>query len=241
MLRAWTFADFILVWLGGFLGTGFFFALGSLQSNEDLTFVLALAGQYIGNLGVLWLISRRKENRDLGFSIEGGDVFYIGLGLGLQFVMALLMLPVSQWLFPDGPPSQDVADMLADRDTSTMLQMSLILAAVLLAPVTEELLFRGVLLRSFSGRSHQFVILATALIFAAVHLLEFVGQDQLIRSAAVILPPIFILGLILARITLRTGRLGPAIFIHSGWNLLAALVLLIPQDLLDRVVEAAGG
>jgi membrane protease YdiL (CAAX protease family) len=30
---------------------------------------------------------------------------------------------------------------------------------------------------------------------------------------------------------LRSGRLGPAIFLHSGFNLLAAIVLLLPADL----------
>jgi hypothetical protein len=29
--------------------------------------------------------------------------------------------------------------------------------------------------------------------------------------------------------------LGPAIFVHSGWNLLAALVFLLPEDLIDQV------
>jgi membrane protease YdiL (CAAX protease family) len=32
---------------------------------------------------------------------------------------------------------------------------------------------------------------------------------------------------------LRSGRLGPAIFLHSGFNLLAAIVLLLPADLAD--------
>jgi hypothetical protein len=34
---------------------------------------------------------------------------------------------------------------------------------------------------------------------------------------------------------LRSNRLGPAIFIHSGFNLLAAIVLLLPPELLESV------
>ncbi|MEA1902861.1 MAG: type II CAAX endopeptidase family protein [Actinomycetota bacterium] len=232
MVKAWTFVDFILIWLGGFVGTGVFFAIGLLFESNDIAFVLALAGQYIGNLGVLWLIKRRKEDGDLGFSIEAGDIFYIGIGLALQFVMALAFLPLTQWLFPDGQPPQDVAEILADADASMLIRLSLILAAVVLAPVTEEIVFRGVLLRTFEHRSKTFVMVATAAIFSAVHILG-LDTDRLLASAVVVLPPIFILGLILAWVTLRTKRLGPAIFLHSGWNLLAAFVLLLPPEILE--------
>jgi membrane protease YdiL (CAAX protease family) len=35
----------------------------------------------------------------------------------------------------------------------------------------------------------------------------------------------------------RKGRLGPAIFIHSGFNLLALLILLMPPDLVERLAD----
>jgi len=46
---------------------------------------------------------------------------------------------------------------------------------------------------------------------------------------------LFILGVILAWLTHRSGRLGPAILLHSGWNLLAAVVLLLPSEVLEQV------
>lgn len=77
-------------------------------------------------------------------------------------------------------------------------------------------------------------MVVSAAIFAAVHLTG-LDASQLLRSAAVFLPPLFLLGLILAWLTQRHGRLGPAIFLHSGWNLLSAFVLLLPTEILDRV------
>jgi membrane protease YdiL (CAAX protease family) len=71
-------------------------------------------------------------------------------------------------------------------------------------------------------------------VFALVHLTG-LDTDTMLRSAAVVLSPFFILGLVLAWLTQRHGRLGPAIFLHSGWNLLAAFVLLLPADLLEQV------
>jgi membrane protease YdiL (CAAX protease family) len=127
-----------------------------------------------------------------------------------------------------------VADLIANTGSSMMVKMTLVLAAVVLAPVTEELVFRGVLLRSFADRRKWVAISASAAIFSLVHVLG-LNVDRIGASALVVLPPIFILGLILGWVTLRTGRLGPAIFIHSGWNLLAAFVLLLPPELLETV------
>jgi membrane protease YdiL (CAAX protease family) len=135
-------------------------------------------------------------------------------------------------LFPDGAPPQQVVEALGDLESSTLLRLTLVLAAVLLAPATEELLYRGVLVRVIEGRSRRFVMVVTAAVFAVVHVVG-LDPERPLASAAVVLPPIFLLGLLLGWVTLRYQRLGPAIFIHSGWNLLAVLVLLLPQELLD--------
>jgi membrane protease YdiL (CAAX protease family) len=106
-----------------------------------------------------------------------------------------------------------------------------VVIAVVIAPVTEELIFRGVLLKSMGDRSRRSIIVVTALVFAAFHV---IGLDpaNLLEASAVVLPQLFIVGAALAWVTLRTGRLGPAIFLHSGFNLLAALVLLVPPEYL---------
>jgi len=231
--RSWSVVDFILIWLGGLLGTGVFIAAGAALGDEDLVLVLGLAGQYVGSLGAYALLARGKDGPDLGFSIQPGDVVYIGVGLVLQIAMALLLLPLSNLLFPDGQPPQEVADLIAGAD-SVLLQVGLVLAAVVLAPVTEELMFRGVLLRALERHGKRLALVVSALVFSAVHALG-LDVDRLWQSAAVVLPPIFVLGLILGWLTQRSGRLGPAIFLHSGWNLLAAFVLLLPSDLLEQV------
>ena len=231
MRRPWSVVDFVLIWLGGLVGTGLFYAIGTYLGDQDMLVVLSLAGQYIGSLGVFWLLSRNRS-RPVGFSIEPTDIFYVGIGLLLQIVLAAAFFPLSRLLFPDGAPPQQVVEALGDIETSTLLRLTLVLAAVLLAPVTEELMYRGVLLRAIEERSRRFVMVVTALVFSLVHV---VGLDleRPLASAAVVLPPIFLLGLVLAWVTLRHQRLGPAIFIHSGWNLLAVIILLLPQEVLE--------
>lgn len=231
--RSWSVYDFLLIWLGGLLGTTAFFALGTALLDEDWTIVVSLAGQYVGSLGVFWVLTRYKSAKEVGLTIEGGDFVYIGLGLILQVGLALLMWPLSNLLFPEGRPPQEVAEVIATADTPA-LQVALVAAAVVLGPVTEELMYRGVLLKALSARGTVFAMVVSSAVFALVHLTG-LDTETLLRSAAIVLPPLFILGLTLAWLTQRNGRLGPAIFLHSGWNLLSAFVLLLPTDLLEQV------
>lgn len=78
------------------------------------------------------------------------------------------------------------------------------------------------------------IMVITALVFTLFHLLG-LDPSRMLSAAAVVLPQLFIIGLVLAWVTLRTKRLGPAIFIHSGFNLLAAVVLLLPPELLESI------
>jgi uncharacterized protein len=231
--RSWSVLDFVLIWLGGLLGTAAFFAIALAVGNPDWTIVLSMAGQYIGSLGVFGILTRTKDATEIGLTIQRGDFFYVALGLVLQVAIGLLFFPIGELLFPDGPPRQEVAEIIAGADT-TFLQVSLVAAAVVLGPVTEELMYRGVLLRALESRGKMFAVVVSSVVFAAVHLTG-LDPDQFWVSAAVFLPPLFVLGVVLAVITQRTGRLGPAIFLHSGWNLLTAFVLLLPTELLEQV------
>jgi len=232
--RPWTIVDFALVWVGGFAGTWLFYGVGTMIGLDEGLIVLGLGGRYLGNLGVLWMLARRRADSTLGLSIEPKDIRYVGLGILIQIASAILIEPLARILFPDGPPPQQIAEIISDPGASVMLKLSLFSAAVLLAPVTEELMFRGVLLRAMEHRGRRIAMVITALVFALVHLLG-VDPDRFLASAAVVAPPIFLLGLMLAWLTIREGRLGPAIFLHSGWNLLAALVFLLPGELLESV------
>jgi uncharacterized protein len=231
--RSWSVLDFILIWLGGLVGAGIFIAAGVVVVDENWTIVLSVAGQYVGNLGVFWILSRYKPVSQIGLAIVPRDLLYIAAGLGLQIALAIVFLPLSELLFPDGRPQQEVADMIANADTM-VLRVALVAAAVVLGPITEELMYRGILLKALERWGKVLALLVSSLVFAAAHLTG-LDPDDLWRSAAVFMPPLLILGLVLARLTQKTGRLGPAIFLHSGWNLLSAFVLLLPVDVLEQV------
>jgi uncharacterized protein len=87
-----------------------------------------------------------------------------------------------------------------------------ILRVVILAPVVEELIFRGVIFSGFQRIYPAFwAIFFSALLFALFHL----NPWQL--------GPTFLLGLILGFVRLRTGSLLAAIFTHALHNLMIFL------------------
>ena len=231
VIRTWTLVDFVLVILGGFLGASVFAAIGIAADNDEVFVVLALIGQYIGHLFVLWLVNRSKPRDSLGFEVRGRDSGYIFAGLGLQLGLSILFRPLVWLLFPEGGPAQEIGDVMADLE-SDGTRLTSLMVSVVLVPITEELTFRGVLIKALGDRSKRVLIVASALVFSLFHVLG-LTTGNLLAAAAIVLPQLFIVGLVLAWVTLRSGRLGPAIFLHSGWNLLAALVLLLPPELLN--------
>jgi membrane protease YdiL (CAAX protease family) len=231
VIRTWTLVDFVLVILGGFLGASVFAAIGIAADNDEVFVVLALIGQYIGHLFVLWLVNRSKPRDSLGFEVRGRDSGYIFAGLGLQLGLSILFRPLVWLLFPEGGPAQEIGDVMADLE-SDGTRLTSLMVSVVLVPITEELTFRGVLIKALGDRSKRVLIVASALVFSLFHVLG-LTTGNLLAAAAIVLPQLFIVGLVLAWVTLRSGRLGPAIFLHSGWNLLAALVLLLSPELLN--------
>lgn len=230
--RSWSVYDFLLIWLGGFAGSAIFLVLAVAIGDEDLLVALSLAGQFVGYLGVFWILTRYKPVGALGLIVKMSDVLYTGAGLVVQLGLAYLFLPLSNALFPDERPVQESIELITEADT-TLVKVALVTLAVVIAPATEEIMYRGVLLKALESRGKLFALIVSSVVFSAVHL---TGLDPafLWRSAVVTLPPLFLLGLILAWLTQRTGRLGPAIFLHSGWNLLTAFVLLVPTELLEQ-------
>lgn len=85
----------------------------------------------------------------------------------------------------------------------------IILMAILLAPIGEELLFRGFLAKRFG-------IIVSALLFGAVHL-AYGSYFEIIGAVYI--------GLVLAYIFQKTKSLTPCILIHFLYNLLAMIIL----------------
>ena len=108
------------------------------------------------------------------------------------------------------------------RDQSPAALVVLALAAVLVAPVLEELLFRGVVLRGLMLRTGFWpAAVVSSVCFGALHATA-VGLEGL---PIVLATGVFGLGLCV--LTRRTGRLGPAVGVHALRNALAVAAVAL--------------
>ncbi len=166
--------------------------------------VSGLAAAVIAMLTFL-LLTRRKVRLLPEHAVPPGTSALFGVaGLAvacLAGVLWLWVLRTSSWAsrLMETPP---VTDFTASPGTWT----GLIVLAVVIAPLSEEFIFRGLLyqgLRRANGVGWS--ILWSSLLFAVVH--PPVGA-----------PAVFVLAAVNAWVMERTGRITPCILIHAGYN-----------------------
>lgn len=175
-----------------------------------------------GNLIAFWVGCRltnvKAETmfrlRDLG---AVRTVKYVLVGLWLQLLTGLL----AGWLLPflrrAGIPVTGHPVSLEGSRSKIML---LVLYCCLIAPVTEELLMRGIVLKNLSRVSQRFGIFMSAFLFAVMH-------DNLPQFLLT-----FPLGILLGYITIQHNSLTPAIITHMAVNSFAML-----QQFAHRMLE----
>jgi len=136
---------------------------------------------------------------------------------GWLMVMPLVLLIgwLTNEIFGDQGGSNPLLELVLGSDEFIPLFL-LLITTVVLAPVFEELVFRGILLPVLVSKVGKISgVLLSALIFALAHLS--VGE----------LPPLFVLGIGLGLMRLSSGRLFPCALMHSLWNGVTFMSLLL--------------
>ena len=134
-------------------------------------------------------------------------------------LMVLPAVALCGWLiehlWPEAGGSNPLLDLVLTNPDPRALACFAFTATVL-APLFEETLFRGVLLPSLARRLGPFpAVLASAAVFALAHL----SLTELV--------PLLVLGMGLGWLRWRTGRLAASVLMHSLWNGLTFLNLLV--------------
>lgn len=114
---------------------------------------------------------------------------------------------------------QILVDLFA-KSPSPSFTFTIFLFAVLIAPITEEIVFRGGIYRFLKSKGHpKIALVISALVFSIAHfnLTSFL--------------PLFLLGMLLARAFERTGNIVTPITFHAIFNLNTLLLILIGPDL----------
>lgn len=215
-----------IVWVAGFVASIAGLAAGlavsgtSLEDAADEPLVTGVAAlvQLSGMLATMWLISRLKGLgslvRDFGLRFARDDWPYLFAGVGLFFALAIVTLPLTLI----DQDEQEIVEQMRDASGAGLLLLAI--TAVVGAPLVEELLFRGLLLRALLRRTGPVAAAAwSGLVFGVVHLTD----PGAIRSL-----PIFVgLGTVSAAVALRTGRIGPSILLHAGFNAVTTTYLAL--------------
>ncbi len=194
------------------------------EPTDGELFGIVFAAQGVGTLAAIaWVVRRHGTGsivRDLGLRFRPSDGWGLPAGFALQIALALALRPLLDRFGQEDTP-QEVGRLASEAEGVTVLLA--IFAVVLLAPIAEELLFRGLLLGALRRRRSEAVaIIGSAAIFAGVHLLD--------PGALLVVPALFVAGVVMGIAACRRGDLGLAIAIHAGFNLTAVLALLVATE-----------
>jgi hypothetical protein len=223
---AWGLPDALLCWLAGYLGAilasfPLYASQGGTDIDTKLVFGIILPAQQLTVVLAVVYVSRLKGQkslaRDFGLVVRLRDAKALIVGAVLEVGLTLALLPILQ-LDPDAQNQQLLSDLKDHRDAATVILF--VIGAVIFAPIVEELLFRGVLLRALLRRFEPAAaVFGSAIIFALVH---YVGDPNTLPF----LPALAGLGAVLAIVALRSGNLSMSIFIHAGFNLTTTILFL---------------
>jgi membrane protease YdiL (CAAX protease family) len=228
--QRWGIPDAVLGWFAVVVASQVFTVLvlgatGHLEDDfEDLPLeVLALAqlGLALGFFLVPYLVTRIKGNGpvvDLGFRARWSDLWQGGLvGALLQFpVLVILYVPILRLLDKSTSDVEGPARSLSDRVDGPLGVVLLVLIVGVLAPVFEELFYRGLFQRSLlkHGLPPWLGIGLTSVVFGLSHL-------QPLQT-----PGLILAGAVFGWLAYRTGRLGTAIAAHVAFNMVTVVALL---------------
>jgi uncharacterized protein len=189
---------------------------------------LALASA-LATLVVLWALLRQGRDRGIPFALRapeqpdpaaGPSLMATVLTGWLAITMAAMLVALI------APEVEDAAGIWAAMEQYTRTvpgYLALVVYAVVVAPLVEELAFRGFIQgRIATVASPSAAVLVTALLFAVVH----AGRPHW----SYLLVP-FALGMVAGHAVLRFRSVWVGVAIHAAWNGTVAAMMLVPRFL----------
>lgn len=177
--------------------------------------------QFILFVGYIYLIITKKYK--MGMEVIGKtriaprEIVRVGVfhSISLLFINTLLM-NLMNLIHPVEYQHQDVANIVM-KSTTTYEIVIVFFVTSILAPISEELYFRGFLYRAFKKHFNiLFSIIFTSLIFAGLHfdLLRFI--------------PLFVAAMWLNYIYEKYGNIYINIIAHAFWNAFMTTIIFLP-------------
>ena len=140
--------------------------------------------------------------KTIALTVLSGYVLYLGINLILSIIIIFSGLKI---------PGYQIQESLASSFSSTGMAVFIgVLMVTMIAPIIEEVFFRGFIMRTISNKTGLlWGNILSAFIFSSLH---YPWQSFI---------PIFILGIIINSMVVRSGSLWPAIAFHMMNNAIA--------------------
>ena len=205
----------------GELPDNYHYILQQYLNDSSISYAINLISFLCGNLAAFFIGCKLTDLKPRGFFrlrslTVPRQICYIFVGLWFQMIAGLIGEQLIK-LANSAGYSIYVPD--TDMNGSLMRAAMLALYACIIAPVTEELLMRGLVLKNLSRVSQRLAIILSALIFGLMHenLLQFLFT--------------FPLGILLGYITIRHNSVTPAIIVHIAVNSFGVAISLCERFL----------
>jgi membrane protease YdiL (CAAX protease family) len=206
----------------------------SLKTDEGLlaisSGILSQLGLFLGAIAGLIFLGKNatrqpQDEPSITSRITKSEILRAGL---TTFAITVSVVVPVQWLWEQLlillhlPTTRQEMVEIFFRTASPSRVAILASIAVVMAPVTEEMVFRGGLFRFLRGRTPRLIALALpALIFAGLH----VNTQTL--DGLITLAPLTAFGVIFSLAYERTGRIAVVMIAHALFNLHTVVFLLL--------------
>lgn len=221
----WGVGDAVWAFVFGTL-VSVFAAAFVLDASTPVQLVVLLFSQDLAIIAYLVGVARWRGmgslRADFGLRFDRdawspGDLAFFGVGIALQ-VAWLAPLQLLQDVYGHTAKQAVVNDASKAHGVVVVLT---VLGVALLAPLTEELLFRGALLRALLRRTRpEYAVFVSAVAFGIVHIVGDLSIGSLMA-----LPAIISLGLLSGYQAVRTGTLTRSVLLHIGFNALSVVFI----------------
>lgn len=191
--------------------------IGLTAAAEALVLVvLVVLGRPIARRGGGWRATFGLDG------IRGSDWVPWVFGLGVVYAGRTAVGIVAAALTRGSALADAQNVRLAHPTVGAVIALGLVV--VVLAPVSEELMFRGLLLRTFMRRMPFWpAAVVSTVLFGLLHTYEAASLAGAITLAC----SVGVLGLANCYLVRITGRLAPAMMVHASFNALALLVAVL--------------
>jgi membrane protease YdiL (CAAX protease family) len=214
---------FVLFLLGSVLGSlvssVFMLAMGSSETVMSYSMLISYPVSFIPPLLYASVQSRRNEVFDTGYALDSNNFgsrggIMMGIIVSIATIAAAVVAEPVAALLPDMPAHLEAA---LEMMTKGPLWASLLSVSVF-APLFEEWLCRGLVLRGLMNKMNPTgAILTSAAFFAVLHMNPWQAL------------PAFILGALFGYVYYRTGSLKLTMLMHCVNNTFSVLISRIPE------------